>query len=40
MNRINKHTGLLTIWGRRFATIAAYQKGAWAYISENNPHAQ
>jgi hypothetical protein len=37
--RINKHSGLLTIWGKHYATIAAYPKGAWAYISEA-PDAQ
>jgi hypothetical protein len=35
--RINKKTGLLTIWGRHYTTIAAYPKGAWQYISEPAP---
>ena len=35
--RVNKKTGLLTIWGKRFTTIAAYPKGAWEYISEQAP---
>ena len=37
--RVNKKTGLLTIWGRHYTTIAAYPKGAWQYVSEPAPEA-
>lgn len=35
--RVNKKTGILTVWGRHFQTIAAYPKGTWEYISEKAP---
>ncbi|MFT8592440.1 MAG: hypothetical protein ABF747_02345 [Bifidobacterium sp.] len=35
--RVNKETGLLTVWGRHFQTIAAYPKGTWEYVSEKAP---
>lgn len=34
--RVDKH-GTLTLWGKRYATVAAYPAGRWSYVSEAAP---
>lgn len=35
--RINYKNGMLTLWGKRYETLAAYPCGIWLSITEDNP---